>query len=254
MKLFFREYGEGDKNIIILHGLFGSSKNWITNAKEISNLAKVYSVDLRNHGDSPHSDTHTIKNLIEDLKEFIIDHKISTPILLGHSMGGLTSLYFALQYPELINALIVVDIAPKNYELNYTKEFSCFHLDISKMESRQDIDKAMSEIYPDQFIRQFLQMNLEKKEIGYTWKLNYKVLESSRKALYYELNENLKFTKPSLFLIGEISEYVEKSDDIKIRNFFPNSNIKIIKGAGHYLHYTHQKEFLFLVKNFISSI
>jgi pimeloyl-ACP methyl ester carboxylesterase len=254
MKLYFREYGEGEQNIIILHGLFGSSKNWITNAKEISKFAKVYSIDLRNHGDSPHADTHTIQNLIDDLKEFIEDHKIHYPLLLGHSMGGLTSLYFSLEYPELISALIVVDIAPKNYELNYSKEFACFHLDVSQMESRQEIDQAMATIYSDQFIRQFLQMNLEKKEIGYTWKLNYQVLESSRKALYYNLDKDLKFLKPSLFILGEISEYIEKTDYEEIKFFFPNTKIDVIKGAGHYLHYTHQKEFLESIKKFISSI
>ncbi|HMZ64584.1 MAG TPA: alpha/beta fold hydrolase, partial [Leptospiraceae bacterium] len=172
MKLFFREFTGNGRPLIIIHGLFGSSKNWITNAKELSKLAHVYTIDVRNHGDSPHTNTHTIQDLVSDLKEFIEANNIDKPILLGHSMGGLNSLLFALTYPDLIHSLIVVDIVPKSYPIKYEKEFQALTMDVSNYESRQALDEDMREKLPDTFIRQFLQMNLEKTETGYRWKLN----------------------------------------------------------------------------------
>ena len=96
----------------------------ITNAKELSKLGFVYAIDVRNHGESPHSDSHLITDLVEDLKEFILAHNLDKPILIGHSMGGLNALFFALQYPDMIHGLIVLDIAPKSYAINSPKLFA----------------------------------------------------------------------------------------------------------------------------------
>ena len=116
MKLFFRELGQG-KPIIILHGLFGSSDNWLTQAKLFAPLYKVFSVDLRNHGQSPHSDDFDYPSMVGDLNEFIQDQKISDPVIIGHSMGGKTAMNFALAHPDKISKLIVVDISPRAYNL-----------------------------------------------------------------------------------------------------------------------------------------
>lgn len=252
MSLFFREYGENkNQSLIIIHGLFGSSKNWITNAKELSDLAKIYSIDVRNHGESMHTETHLMEDLIEDLKNFIEENKIEKPILLGHSMGGLNAMYFSLKYPEIISKLIVLDIAPKNYEVNYEKEFLCLNMDVSKFDSRTDLDEKMEKIYDDKFIRQFLQMNLDKAEVGYKWKLNVKTLQKSKTALHYNLENLSSIQVPTLFILGSISEYIEENDLKKINFYFPNSKIETIQNAGHYLHFTHQKEFMKLVREFL---
>ncbi len=252
MSLFYREYGEStDKNLIIIHGLFGSSKNWITNAKELSDLVKVYSIDVRNHGESMHTETHLMEDLIEDLKIFIEENQIEKPILLGHSMGGLNAMYFSLKYPDLISKLIVLDIAPKNYEVNYEKEFLCLNMDVSKFDSRTELDQAMEKIYDDKFIRQFLQMNLDKADIGYKWKLNVKTLQKAKNALHYNLENLNPISTPTLFILGSISEYIGKTDYEKIKFYFTNSQIETIQGAGHYLHFTHQKEFIKLTREFL---
>jgi esterase len=254
MSLFYREYGEDQKqSLIIIHGLFGSSKNWITNAKELSEHIKVYSIDVRNHGESFHTDTHKMEDLIEDLKNFIEEKNIQKPILLGHSMGGLNVMYFSLKYPELVSKLIVLDIAPKNYDVDYEKEFSCLNMDVSKFESRTELDFEMAKLYDDKFIRQFLQMNLEKAEKGYVWKLNVKTLQNSKQALHFNLENLQAIQNDALFILGSASEYIEKNDEIKIKNFFPNSKTKIIENAGHYLHFTHQKEFIRFAKDFIQT-
>lgn len=254
MKLFFREFAGSGRPLIIIHGLFGSSKNWITNAKELSKICHVYAIDVRNHGDSPHSNSHTIQELVSDLKEFIIEHKIDKPILLGHSMGGLNALLFALTYPDLVYSLIVLDIIPRSYEINYKKEFQALSMDVSHYESRQALDEDMKKVLPDTFIRQFLQMNLEKIDTGYRWKINIDTLKNSRDALKLNLADNMIYPQKTLFLLGEESEYVRADDRELIAKYFTNLKIEYIAKAGHYLHYTHAKEFLEKTKDFILSL
>lgn len=254
MKLFYREFPGQGRPLVIIHGLFGSSKNWITNAKELSKNSYVYTIDVRNHGDSPHSNTHTIQELVLDLKEFLDSQNLKDPILLGHSMGGLNALLFALHYPDRIHSLVVVDIAPKSYLVNYESEFNALSMDVSHFESRQAIDEEMKKVLPDTFIRQFLQMNLDKTETGYRWKLNVDTLKNARTALELNLADTMSFAKKSLFVLGENSEYIAREDKQLIQKYFPSSKIETISNAGHYLHYTHSKEFLQIVSDFICSL
>src|SRR5437868_1554141 len=118
MKLFYRELGQGQP-IVILHGIFGSSDNWLTQARILSANYHVFSLDLRNHGQSPHDDQFDYPVMVEDLKEFVDEHQLKDPIILGHSMGGKVVMNFALTYPEALAKLIVVDIAPKPYDLEH---------------------------------------------------------------------------------------------------------------------------------------
>ncbi len=252
MKLHYREIAGIGNPILILHGLFGSSKNWITNGRELSNFGPVYLLDLRNHGDSPHSPSHKLHDMVDDLREFLDSHSISNPVLLGHSMGGLVSMLFALLHPSLVYKLIVVDIAPKSYELKYHEEFAALKMDVSQYQSREEIDKDMEKILPDGFIRKFLQMNLERLENGgYRWKLNVEGIENSQNAFEWNLPDSARFLNESLFIFGENSEYVSHLDLELIRRLFPHSHVKFIPNAGHYLHYTHSSEFLRHVKEFL---
>src|SRR5437763_1005250 len=114
MKLFFRQSGQGQP-LFILHGLLGSSDNWFTLAKKFSETFSVYLIDQRNHGQSPHSDEFDYKVMTEDLEEFIRDHHLENPHIIGHSMGGKTAMNFAVKNPDEVSKLIVVDIVPKSY-------------------------------------------------------------------------------------------------------------------------------------------
>ena len=243
MKLFFRDLGGSGKPLVIMHGLFGSSKNWISNGKTLSTIRKVYALDLRNHGDSPHSDSHTLDDLVEDLNEFIISLP-EKPDIMGHSMGGMVASMFALKYSEKIEQLIVLDIAPRTYPIRFGLEFDALQIDVSLFNSRDEIDKKMAGIIPDPFIRQFLQMNLEKIETGYRWKLNVKALKEGRTALTFKSESLLPFKGRSLFLLGGKSEYIVPGDIEVIQKLFPNSKIYTIPEAGHYLHYLNADEFL----------
>ena len=253
MKLFFRELGGSGKPLLILHGLFGSSKNWITNGKALSAMRKVYALDLRNHGDSPHSDSHSLLDMANDLKEFVVslDQK---PDIMGHSMGGMTASLFALQNPELLDGLIVIDISPRSYPVQFGKEFEALELDVSHSKSREEVDRMMSTLIPDIFLRQFLQMNLEKTESGYRWKINVRALKAGR-AQSLEFPRGLSpIDNPSLFVLGENSEYIQESDTSTIQNLFQKAEIKTIPGAGHYLHYFQAEEFLKISRKFLENL
>src|SRR5690606_19746564 len=113
MKLFYRELGGQGPNIIILHGLFGSSDNWLPQAKMLADRFHIYLPDLRNHGQSPHTDEFNYSLMAQDIKEFIQQHQISAPVVIGHSMGGKTAMALATHFPDVPARLVVVDIAPK---------------------------------------------------------------------------------------------------------------------------------------------
>ncbi|NCN08252.1 MAG: alpha/beta fold hydrolase [Leptospira sp.] len=266
MKLNFKFYpyesdpNSEDKaipNIVILHGLFASSKNWVSVAKQLNQVANVYTLDLRNHGDSPHSDTHKLTDMVGDLAEFLSNHDIKNPILLGHSMGGLVVMLYALSNPSIpIDKIIIQDIAPKDYPFVYENEVEAMSLDFSKAKSRAEIDEKMKKIVPNTFIRQFLQMNLERNpDDGYFWKLNISAISHSRKMFEMEFKslQDHKSNVPSLFILGGDSEYIESEDINLIYKFFPNSTIEKIPGGGHYIQFTHNEEFLKILLTFLRS-
>ncbi len=251
MKLFFRDLGGFGKPLVVMHGLFGSSKNWISNGKALTSIRRVFLLDLRNHGDSPHSNSHTLNDMVEDLNEFV-DSLSEIPDIMGHSMGGMVSTMFSLKYPNKLEKLIAIDIAPRTYPVRFGLEFEALELDVSGFLSREEIDKKMASILPDPFIRQFLQMNLEKSETGYRWKLNVKALKEGRSALTFNSEFLPPFLGRSLFIMGGRSEYIVPDDHRVIQNLFPNSKIYTIPEAGHYLHYLNAEEFLEQARLFLS--
>ncbi|TGL63044.1 alpha/beta fold hydrolase [Leptospira ognonensis] len=262
MKLNFKFYPKEEltpsvksQNLIILHGLFGSSKNWVSVSKFLSKYYNVYSLDLRNHGDSPHSEVHSIESMSTDLEEFIQDHSLKDVSLLGHSMGGLVAMYFDLTHPGLLTSLIIQDISPRDYPFIYEKEVESMSQDISESKSRSEIDSQMATYVPDTFIRQFLQMNLERSPEGkYYWKLNVRGISKARK-LFSEIFYGLpKSDTISLFVLGGASEYIRPEDHKTIENFYKKSLLKTIEGGGHYIHFTHALEFTKILEDFVNSI
>jgi len=260
ISLFSRDFiqeGNSGENIIVLHGLFGSSKNWLSFARSVSDSHNVYLLDLRNHGDSPHSSSHSLQDIVEDLAFFIQSKNISEPVLLGHSMGGLAAMLYVLQekqksYPKC-KKLIVQDIAPREYPFEYTKEVKAMQIDVSGCKSRQEVDTLMAPLVPDPFIRQFLQMNLERKgDGGYYWKLNLRAIASSQK-LFGNVFSNLSpVSIPALFILGGKSPYILPGDTDRILSLFPSAQIHTIPEGGHYMQYTHPEEFRSLILDFLS--
>ncbi len=236
MKLNYRMFGDGQP-MIILHGLFGSADNWLTIGKKFAEKYSVYLLDLRNHGLSPHSDKHNYQNMTDDLNEFITEHKLENIILIGHSMGGKVSMSFAINYPDKVDKLIIVDISPKKYQHdNLSLIEAMLLLDINTLSSREQAEKFLSEKIPDKATRLFLLKNLYRKnDLSFAWRLNLNALKKNISTIEGSDIENI-YLKKTLFLQGENSKYIIDSDYPLIKKLFQNSIIKKISGAGHWLH------------------
>ncbi len=237
MELYFRDFGGEDRLIVILHGLFGSSKNWVGVGRFLTAFGRCYALDLRNHGDSPHARSHSLQDLIGDLGEWLDVHGEGPPILIGHSMGGLAAMGYALKMPERVRAIVVVDIAPRVYPYGHRREFEALKIDISACATRPQIDEQMRAIIPAPEVRRFLQMNIARTGDGFRWKLNVQALERST------VNADVaglkgEYTGRALFIAGERSGYVRAQDHRRIMACFPNASIDTLPDADHWLHYS----------------
>ncbi len=255
MKLHHQDFGGSGRPIVILHGLFASSKNWTSVGRFLKRLGHPYALDARNHGDSPHAASHSFDDLIEDLDEWLADQGIQDPLLLGHSMGGLTVMGHALRYPGRAAAVIVVDIAPRPYQPDFQAEFDALSMDLSGYSSRDEIDRAMAEIVPDGEIRQFLQMNLERSGEGFRWKINTPVLRSSPMLSGPDFSGfDTTYPGPAMLVAGGDSPFVGEQDLPLFRRSFPQARIEVIPGCGHWLHFICSDQFQALLQDFIGGL
>lgn len=243
MKLFSRQLGEGDP-MIILHGLFGSSDNWLTQAKLIANHYKVYTVDLRNHGQSPHSDDFDYSAMVKDLEEFVDTNGLQAPIMIGHSMGGKAAMNFALAHPDKLLKLIVVDIAPKAYNLeHYTIAEGLKAIPLDKISSRNEADETLSQHVPEPGVRQFLLKNLQRKSSGgFSWKINLPVITDKLANIGVDLQFTGSFEKPTLFIRGSKSKYIADTDWQRITEIFPKAELETMD-TGHWVQAEKPEEF-----------
>lgn len=252
MKLFFRELGQGEP-IIILHGLFGSSDNWLTQAKLFGAHYKVYSVDQRNHGQSPHSNDFDYLSMVNDLKEFIEEHQIHNPVIIGHSMGGKAAMNFALAHPDMVSKLIVVDISPKSYNLeHYAIVEGLRAIPIDTITSRNEADEILSHQIPDADVRQFLLKNLQRKSGGgFSWKINLPVISEKLSNIGVDLQIEGQFKKPTLFIRGAKSKYISDKDWKRITTIFPEAQLETMD-TGHWVQAEKPQEFAETVVHWLS--
>jgi len=252
MTLFHREAGQG-LPLIILHGLFGSSDNWASIAKHIGDYYKVYTVDQRNHGQSPHSDTFDYPSMAEDLYQFISDNNIENPVILGHSMGGKTAMTFALKYPELLRKLIVVDIAPRAYPPHHQDIIKGLNsININQVRNRKDADMMLSKYISEVGVKQFLLKNLYRDANGsFDWRINIPVISSKIENVGSQITAENPFSKPTLFIRGEASKYIQDNDAERIKQLFSRAQIKTIHNAGHWVHAEQPTAFVKMLLEFI---
>ncbi|MGV3540534.1 MAG: alpha/beta fold hydrolase [Rufibacter sp.] len=253
MELHYRTIGEGSP-LLILHGLFGYSDNWQTLAKYYGEHFKVYLIDQRNHGRSPHTPDFSYQLMSDDLWEFIDQHQIQDAAILGHSMGGKVAMNFALQHPDKLSKLLVADIAPKAYPPHHDDILEGFHsIDLESLESRQDADDQLAQKVPDVGTRQFLLKNLYRTDDNnFAWRLNLESVEANLDSILGNIESDAPFTKPTLFLRGGNSRYIKPEQDTEqIKRLFPNAEIKTIENAGHWLHAEQPQEFFKLSMAFL---
>jgi esterase len=249
MKLFYRKYGYGPP-LIILHGLFGSSDNWVTIAKKLGDIFTVYLPDQRNHGRSPHSNIHDYDSMRDDLFELAGDLRLNKFFLAGHSMGGKTAISFALKWPEMINGLLVADISPflsPDTELQvynqHTKILQAIlSTDLSQVYSRRQAEMILSEKIESEKEREFLLKNLERRsDNSFVWKINALSLLNNlgkiMEGIDPKSDQNLQVTGfPVIFLKGEDSGYLPENDFRAIQKIFPATEFIVVKNAGHWIH------------------
>ncbi len=249
MKLFFRKYGSGPP-LIILHGLYGSSDNWVSLAKSISDKFTVYLPDQRNHGQSPHSEVHDYKSMKEDLYELARDLGLEKFFLAGHSMGGRTAMAFAMSWPERLYGLLVGDIAPFSSGEKYSAAFSSqseilesmLSVNLEGLKSRDEIEAILSQKISSPGVRGFIMKNLRRlQEDSFAWKLNVPVLKLNLEEIIRGIKPGKSDYRevsgfPVLFLKGENSDYISERDYADIRTLFPGAEFIIISGAGHWIH------------------
>ena len=239
--------GKGEKKLIILHGFLGMGDNWKTHAKNLAEKGYcVHLIDQRNHGRSFWSDDFSYQFMVEDLKTYTDHHQIASAILLGHSMGGKTAMNFALKYSQLVEKLIIADISPKYYAPHHQNILAGLaSLDFQVIRSRKGAEEQLSNYISDFGIRQFLLKNLHWLKNGKLGlRINIGVLKNSGEAIGQAVNCDKIFDKPTLFMIGSNSNYVDKSiDNYIITSCFLKTEMIEIKDAGHWLHTEQPKLF-----------
>lgn len=252
MTLFYREYGQGEP-MIILHGLFGSADNWMTQAKMLGESYHVYVVDQRNHGLSPHDATHDYLAMAEDLNDFFQEHNLSRAIVIGHSMGGKTAMNFAIKYPEKVSKLIIVDIMPKEYPVHHDKILTGLKsLDIKNLTSRNQADEKLARYVDDVGERQFLLKNLSRESTGgFSWKMNLDAIDKNIEEMGAPLLIDGTFDGPTLFIIGTRSNYFSFGDETQMKKYFPNY-LLVEMDTGHWIQAEKPKEFVDEVLKFLN--
>jgi len=249
MKLFCRKYGSGPP-LIILHGLYGSSDNWVSIAKSLSGSFTVYLPDQRNHGQSPHSPVHDYDSMKEDLYNLAGELKLQKFFLAGHSMGGKTAVNFALTWPEKLYGLLIADISPFVSENRNSAAYvqhknilnSILSLDITRARTREEVERLLSGNINSDITRRFIMKNLKREsDNSFSWKLNAPALLDNLDRIMEGIEPGDEYSDelsgfPVFFLKGEYSDYIPEGDFQKIRRIFPAVDFIIIPESGHWIH------------------
>lgn len=241
--LAMETFGEDSSHppILIVHGLFGSGRNWGVIAKRLAKDRRVVTVDMRNHGDSPREETQDYPAMADDLAR-VIDEIGGTAQVIGHSMGGKASMVLALAHPDKVARMIVADIAPVAYAHTQSHLIEAMQaLDLAALDTRSDADAALADAVEEKSVRAFLLQSLDVR--GKAWKLNLDVLEREMKKITGFPEVSGTYDGPVLFLAGADSDYVRSEHRARIKALFPEARQAKIPGAGHWLHAEKPREF-----------
>ena len=247
--------GEG-RPLIVLHGFLGMSDNWKSiGSRYAENGWQVHLVDQRNHGRSFWSADFSYELMADDLYNYMTDHVLDSVVLMGHSMGGKTAMNFATTFPDMVDKLIVADIAPKYYPPHHQQILDGLNqVPRDEIESRSQADAVLSEHITDMGIRQFLLKSLhwaEKDRLDFRFNLD--VLQYHQETVGAALKEDAIFEKPTLFIRGDQSDYILEEDLELIHTHFPFATLETVRRAGHWLHAENPGDFINKTLEFINS-
>lgn len=251
MQLHYQTLGQGQP-LILLHGLFGSANNWRMVAHHFSKTHQVISVDLRNHGNSSHSDVQTYAHMADDIVELCETLHLASVDLLGHSLGGKVAMQFAMQYPERMDRLMVIDMAMRAYPDEHTHLINAMMaIDLSTMRHRSEADKALSGAIDNATVRQFLLMNVVTSDDSLRWRINLPALKANYSALQQAVGACAQYDKPCLFIRGEHSHYVQEADIAQIKSHFTKAKFVTLP-TGHWVHAEQPQAFIQVITQFLA--
>jgi pimeloyl-ACP methyl ester carboxylesterase len=247
--LFHRDLGgAGKPPLVVLHGLLGSSRNWLTTGGDLSAHHHVFALDLRNHGKSAHAEPMSYAAMVDDVLTWLDAQGLTSVALMGHSMGGKVAMLLACRHPQRVHRLIVVDIAPRDY-LSYAHraEFAAMNeLRLDTLQARGEAELRFEARVSDWAMRKFLTTNLERNEAGqWQWLINLPVITAALPDIERSpLVATDLFTGPTLFVAGGKSHYVSDADKGAITMHFPQARIQVIATSGHNPHMETRGEFV----------
>jgi pimeloyl-ACP methyl ester carboxylesterase len=272
-RLAVRTLGESGPRVVFVHGLFGQGKNWTTIAKGLADSHRVTLIDLPNHGHSPWTDRVDYLDMAELVATEL--EQLGEPVtLVGHSMGGKVAMQLALRRPELLRALVVVDIAPVSYPPtggrtdDPDEEASPFAayidamraLDVDRLTTRDEADAALRDAVPSRMVRSFLLQSLVREGLGtdggWRWRLNLELLDRDLGELrgFPAPPAGAAFDGPVLWIAGANSTYVLDEDRPHMDALFPATRLVRIKNAGHWVHSEQPEVFLETLRRFLAAV
>jgi pimeloyl-ACP methyl ester carboxylesterase len=237
--------------LLIIHGLYGSARNWGVICKRMSDEREIFAVDQRNHGDSQWCETHDYFDMAEDIHEFLED--LGSMAILGHSMGGKAAMVLSIMAPKLVEKLIIADIAPVSYSQDNTKYIRAMkNVKLDKVTTRGDAIMQLAETVPEPELQSFFAQSLDLK--NKRWKLNLDVLEREMEKIVSFPQMSGQYDKASLFVSGALSNYLQITHRPVIKKLFPKAEFATIENAGHWLHAEKPREFEAAVRTFLNNI
>jgi len=247
MELAYQDIGEGYP-VVILHGLFGAAKNWNSIAKQMARKYRILTVDLRNHGSSPWTDTMSYVEMAEDIVEFLDQRGLDKAAIVGHSMGGKVAMTAALKFPKRVDRLVVADMAPVKYPRMVFKSYveKLQSVDLSSVTKRSEVDPLISDVIESPAVRAFLLGNLENTSEGLRWMVNLDTLGREMETIgsVPAVRVDANYQGDTLFVDGANSDYVQSSHHQLIRHLFPKVEFKTIADAGHWVHAEKPHDFM----------
>ena len=258
LDLNLRSSGNADRPaIVLLHGLFGSASNWGTVARHLGHDYQVLVPDLRNHGQSPHHPDCSYPAMTEDVLGLLDARGIDAAILVGHSMGGKVAMQLALNHPQRVRGLAVVDMAPVRYTHDFQDVVDAFRaVDLQQVRNRADADAQMAAHVALAGVRAFLLQNLVKKPDGWAWRVNLDALAAAQDEItgFPEPPAGAAYRQTTAFIYGELSDYLKPDHETGIQRLFPGATLCKVAAAGHWVYAEQPQGFMDCLQRFLAEI
>lgn len=241
--------------LLVLHGLFGSGKNWATLARAWAGQRRVLTVDARNHGQSPWTAALTYPEMAADIVTTMDHYDIEICDLLGHSMGGKTAMVLALTVPERIRRLVVMDMAPVAYRHDHQRLLAAMAaLPLETLHRRREAEAALAAQVGESFLAAFLAQNLVFENGIFRWQINIRAIQQSLPDLLgFPALAGQVAPHPALFLGAGRADYLRPEDCPAVVARFSAATLTWLATAGHWLHAQYPQTVIRLVEDFCTA-